>query len=447
MDIDKIREYAAAACGEAAGAGAQHADSIVSLSRSVSVEIENNSVRSCEVESDAGYCVRAFHDGGAGFARGRGLEREEILRAGTDAAALARECEADPDFKGLPGRSEADEVGGLYDPAVAGYESARAIELSLECVEIARQADPGIIVKGGVGAVSGFMSIANSNGVSLVERNSFISYYVFCVVRRGDKVGSYYEYTQARRFADLKPSKEIAGAAAEKALKFLDSRRMSSGAFPVVLGPIAAGSLIRSVISAASAEEIQRGRSFMDGKRGHKIAPEFITVTEQPHVPAGLFSAAFDGEGVPHRKTNLIDAGTLTTYLHNSYTAGKAGEEPTGHASRGSYLSSVGIGFTNLAVTPGAETEKQIISSVKDGLYICMGSLSPNPVTGQVSGTVDFGYRIENGEIAYPVENVMIGGDIFELLSSIEAVSSDCRIEPGNATPSLLLGRVQVAGE
>jgi len=445
-DREQIAEMGRKACRQATDSGAGHADVLVQDGRSVSVEIEKNSVRTGEVSYDSGYSVRAFHEGGAGYARGSGLDDEAVAVSGKDAAAMAREAEPDPDFKALPGPAEAEPVDQLFEPEAADFEPARAIEMGHRSIETAREIDSNVIVKGAFEAGAGVSALVNSNGVCVVEKDSFISYYVFSVVRRGDRVGSYYEYSHARRLEDLRPVEEVAREATERAVSFLDSRKMESGEYPVVLGPLAAMSFMRSVTGAASAEEIQRGRSYMQDRRGEKIGSNAVTVEENPLVPAGLHSSAFDGEGVPRKRRLLIDSGVLTTYLHNSYTANKAGEENTGHASRGSYGSGVGISTTNLTIRPGSRTEKDITGGISDGLYVFMGSLSPHPVTGQISGTVDFGFRIKNGELSHPVENVMLGGEVFGVLGAIEEVSSDYREEPGNIMPSMLIGKMKVAG-
>lgn len=445
MEDYRIVEFGKTACEAAVKGGAQHVDVLVQDSRSVSLEVEKNSVRTSDVEYDAGYCVRAFHDGGAGFSRGRGFAMDEAVKAGADGAEMAVESEPDPDFSALPLPGEYPRVEGLFDPAMRSFTPSRAIEWANTFIEAAREIEPEVIVKAGIGAGAEANALVNSNGIAICNSKSSISMYVFSVVARNGKVGSYYDYTRARRISDLKPPEEIAREATEKAVSFIDSKRMDSGKYPVVLGPLAAAGLLRSVVGAASAEEIQRGRSYLGGKRGEKIASELIDIREDPLAPGGLHSTDADGEGFPKSGFVIIENGVLANYLHNSYTANKAGEKNTGHASRGSYHSSVGIGATNMTIRPGGETEKDIIGGIKDGLYIFMGSVAPHGVTGQVSGTVDYGFRIIDGELACPVENVMIGGDVFNMLKSIESVSSDYREEAGNIMPSILLGGVNVA--
>jgi len=426
-------------------AGASHADIFLQDSREVAVEIEKNSIRTGDITYEAGYCVRTFHKGGTGFSRGSGLDRNRIIESCGDSFAMAKESEQNPDFKGLPHPLPFSDVSSLYSSEVADFSASEAIKWGIRCIDAAREIEPGVIVKGGFSAGASVSALANTNGVSASELDSFISFYVFSMVRRGDEVGSFYEYSQARRISDLKSPEEVARLATRRALSFLDSRKIESGVYPVILGPLSARDFIGGVIGAASAEEVQRGRSFLSDRRAKQIAPEILTVTEDPLFPAGIGSSPSDGEGFPRRKHTLISDGVLTTFLHNSYTAGKAGEENTGHAARGSFNSNISIGITNMSLKPGAVSEKDMLSGIKDGLYVFMGSIAPDVVTGQISGTVDFGFRILNGELAHPVENVMVGGNVFDFLSRLEAVSSDFREEPGNVMPSLLLGGISVA--
>jgi PmbA protein len=216
---------------------------------------------------------------------------------------------------------------------------------------------------------------------------------------------------------------------------------------PIVLGPLATMVLTGSIVGAADADGVQRRRSWLAGREGERIASELLTIREEPLVPAGLRSSEYDGEGVPREPRALIDEGVLTSYLHNSYTAFKAGVEPTGHASRSGYSSSVGIGPSNLQVTPGERTEAELISEIDDGIYVDYAGISPNGVTGEVSTTIDFGFRIEDGELAAPVATTLIGSTGEELLENIDGISSDYREEPGLILPSIRIASVQVASE
>jgi PmbA protein len=216
----------------------------------------------------------------------------------------------------------------------------------------------------------------------------------------------------------------------------------------LVLGPLASHFLLSyGVCAGLNAESVQRDRSCFAQKRGTKIAPDFLTLADDSLVPGGIRSRASDAEGTPSRKLVLIRNGVLETYLHNAYTANKSGEENTGHADFHGIRRSPSISPTNVIPTLGDRTAEEILRDTERGIYVDMGFLFPNPATGDISGSVDFGFRIEGGEKIHPVKNTMIGTNIFEVLSRIDAISSDYRQnDPGSILPTIRIRDIQVAG-
>ncbi len=440
-----ILDLAQAAVTAAIQAGAEWADATCVSTRHVSVEVEKSSIRESEVVRDCGIGVRAFINGGMGCATTQSLQVGEVRYCGEQASDLARAAHTDPDFVSLPPPAEADEVAELFDEKIAGLPSAQVVGWCRDGIQEAEQVSPEAIMSGGAGLTEAEYGLATSTGIAVTRRGTAVSMSLFAVVREDDEVGSYFEYDIARRLADFEPT-GVGRKATEQALQFLGARHVNTQQMPVVLGPLSASGLLFSPIGSANAESIQRGRSFMIDKCGEQVASELVTIREDPFVPAGLSSTPWDGEGVPKRKRTLLDKGVLTTYLHNSYTANKAGVENTAHAQRSGYSGRVGIGPSNLLIQPGQRPEAQLIAEIDEGLYINAAGLAPDAVTGDISATVDFGFKIDNGELAYPVKNAMIGGHIFEVLSAIDAVSSDYREEPGMIMPSIRISQVQVAG-
>jgi len=260
------------------------------------------------------------------------------------------------------------------------------------------------------------------------------------VIRRGDDVGSFYDFDSARVLEDFAPD-GIGARVAQKALKFLGARKIETQRIPVILGPMAASSVFNSIVLNADAEDVQRGRSFMAGKVGEKIASDIITITDDPLIPRGLASRPWDSEGAPSKPLLGVENGILKTYLYSSYTAGKAKVAITGHGTRsGNAVPS------NIVPKLGSMTSEEIIRSTKRGLYIDIGGIAPNSTTGDVSRTVDFGFAIENGELAYPVASTMIGGNFLDMLRNVDAISSDYREEPGTIMPTIRIQDVLVAG-
>ena len=438
-----LKDLAQMAVDSAMKAGAEWADATVSQVLHVGVELEKSSIRECEVVREYGIGVRAFNRGGVGTATADRHDEESVRECGVQAAALARATHGDPDFVELPGPKPFEDVPGLFCDKVAGLHAAEAVRWCQMAINEANEVSPEVTLAGGAGFSVGDHATVTSTGVVFGRAGTLVDMSMQGVVRTDDDAGSYFEFDVARRLEDFVPE-GIGRMAATEALRYLGSQHVNTERLTLVLGPMAAQDLIGSAIGAANAESIQRQRSYLIGKERERIAAECITVWEEPFVPAGLMSAGCDGEGQPKVRRALIDQGVLTTFLHNSYTANKAKVPTTAHGARGG--AGVGIGTSNLQVARGDKTEAELIAEVDNGIYINSAGIQPDAVSGDVSATIDFGFKIENGKLAYPVQTTMIGSDIFEMLANIDAVSSDYREEPGSIFPSLRITGIQVVG-
>jgi PmbA protein len=443
--MPNILELAQLAVASAMKAGAQWAEASVASGRSVGVIVENSSIRECEVVRDYGIGVRAFHRGGVGSATITWLTEDAARKVGEQAAEMARATHGDPEFVSLPDPAPWTEVDGLWDDAVAGLAASTVVDWCRDSIAEAREVAAEVSLSGGGHLATGERALASSTGVAFWRKGTDVALDFQAVISHGDDVGAYFEYDAGRRLADFEPV-GVARKATQIALTYLGAKHIESGRMPLVLGPLAASALIGSTLGAANAEGVQRKRSFMVGKEGAQIAAPCLTVREEPLVPAGMGSSPVDGEGVPKAARKLLDAGVLTTFMHNSYTANKARVANTAHATRGGYSPAVGIGFGNLQVDRGDKTEAELIGEISDGLYIAYGGLQPEGATGDISATVDFGFKIENGKLTYPVATTMVGSDAFEMLGNVDAVSSDYREDPGSIVPSLRVRDIMVVG-
>jgi len=441
-DIAKLAELAVEA---AVSMGADFADAEAGESRSRSVSVEKSSLHATSDRSHVGISVRAVVKGATGFSGENRLDREAAVECARRAVEAARLAQSDPDFVRLPAPEAFEEVPGLSDPAVRELGVPALVEMLLAEVESARAVDSRFSVQAGATSSWGLSAFANSCGVRHVREGTYVSCHVFPTLKDGSDVGSYWDFDSARRLEDFSPA-GLGRTTAETAKSFLGARDAPTGVFTVVLGPLAAHGLLTAVAAAAGAEGIQRGRSFLAGRLGERIASEHLTIVDDGLVPAGLGSGALDGDGSVRRRVTVVEKGVFREMLHSLYTAEKARRrgEParnTGHGSRGG-----GVSPTNVRPALGAKTAAEIISEVGDGIYVNSGGVSPNPVTGEISASVDFGFRIERGRFAWPLRNTMLGVNVFELLKAVDAVSSDCREEPGIVMPTIRAGGVRVSG-
>jgi PmbA protein len=214
---------------------------------------------------------------------------------------------------------------------------------------------------------------------------------------------------------------------------------------PVVFDPDTAASLVRAIAGAASGPALYRRASFLLDRLGKRIAAPAVTIVDDARIPRALGSRPFDGEGLATQRTALVRDGVLESYLLDTYSARKLGLSSTHHASRDG--AGVSVGTTNLMLLPGAETPQALIRSVSRGLYVTdLIGFGVNGVTGDYSRGAS-GLWIENGELAYPVEEVTVAGNLLEMLDRIEGIGNDLVLRDRTVAPTLKIARMVVAGE
>jgi PmbA protein len=436
--MDDLLRTAEIACDRAVKAGAEFADVLVERGRDLSVSVEKNAVDSTEARSTASVSVRAFVSGGTGWWSVSATSEANAEEAGLKAAELAKGAEPDPDFVSLVGPASYPEVAGLYDEKVASLSAPEVASWITQNIDSALSFASDAIVSGWAESSWRQAALVNSLGVKATEQATHASVSVQVVIRRNGDVGSFYEWDAARRLKDLEPG-ELGARAAAEAARYLRSRPIRTATLPVIFGPLAGRGLILGLCGAASAEDVQRKRSFLVGRRGDRIASEHLTLVDDPLIPGGLSSSPFDGDGFPHKQVTLVDGGILKTYLHSHYTANKSGEHNTGHATR------VGIAPTNIRPKLGGRAAAELIGEVEEGIYVVLGNPSPDTASGQISALVDAGFKIEKGELTYPLQNTMVAGHALEMLARIDAISSDYRKEPGMVLPTIRVASARVA--
>ena len=215
---------------------------------------------------------------------------------------------------------------------------------------------------------------------------------------------------------------------------------------PVIFDPLTAASLWGQLAALVSGYAVYRGTSYLAGKLGETVASDRVTLIDDACRPAGLGSRPFDGEGLPSRRTAVIERGRLASYLLDTYSARKVGGSSTGSATR-SASSPPGVGATNLGLAPGDASLEQIIADTRRGLLVTeLIGMGFNPTTGDYSRGAA-GLWIENGEIAHPVEEITIAGNFADMLRGIDAVGSDMLWLSRIGSPSVRVARMTVAGQ
>lgn len=395
--------------------------------------------------------IRVFVGQSSANASTAELERDGLEDFVAHTVGLARLTASDPNAGlpeaalhplTLPNLDLADDDRGIVD-ADAALAIARKAE------HAATSADPRIKNSEGAEFDSGryYIMFANSQGFSGQYEGTSFNLGVAPIAQSEDgAMQNGYWYTANRHFAKLEDAEAVGAMAAKRALRRLGSRKIKTTRVPIVFDPDMAASLLRALAGAASGPSLYKGASFLLGKLGEQIASPSVTIYDDGTMKGAMGSKPFDGEGLATNRKSLVERGVLMTYLLDSYSARKLKLQPTGNASRG-VGDSPGVSTTNLYLEPGTHSPKEIIASVKHGLYVTeLIGFGVNGVTGDYSRGAG-GMWIENGELTYPVQEITIAGNLKEMFKSIEMIGNDLHWRSSVVSPTLKISEMMIAGE
>lgn len=385
-----------------------------------------------------------------GSAHTSDLTREGVRQMIDSALAIAAISTEDP-YAGLPDPSELGALTGdldLYSEDIQQVDTSARIRAAIQTEEAALSWDPRITNSEGAsfGAYSGERVFANSRGFIGSYRTSSCSLSTTPVAREGDSMERDYWYSSARRYSKLDSPAAVGRRAAERTVRRLGARKVPTQNVPVMFDPVTARSLIGNICDAVDGDAIYRKSSFLAGKLGERVASENVTIIDDATIPGLFGTAPFDDEGVPPRRTVVIDRGVLSSFLLNTYTARKLGMRTTGSASRG-VTGNPGVGHGNFFLQKGDRSPEEIIRGIRRGLYVTeLIGQGVNIVTGDYSRGAA-GLWIENGEFAYPVSEITIAANLRQMLTDIEAAGTDLEFRGSIASPTLLIREMTVSGK
>jgi PmbA protein len=293
----------------------------------------------------------------------------------------------------------------------------------------------------------GHVVLANSLGFVGDYRSSSFSMSVSPVTTDPSTGGMQRDswYAIQRAYARLDSPESVGREAARRTLRRLGARKIPTCTAPVIFDQEMAGSLLGNLCGALSGYAPYKGASFLIGRLGQRIAPDTVTVYDDGRMPRGFGSRPFDGEGLPTRRTPVIERGVLKSYLLDTYSGKKLGMASTGNASRG-VGESPSVGPTNFYLAPGSVAPEAIVRSVKRGLYVTeLIGYGINMVTGDYSRGAA-GFWIENGELAYPVEEITIAGNLTRMLLGIDMIGNDLEFRGRIASPTIKINEMTIAG-
>ncbi|HEY6273590.1 MAG TPA: TldD/PmbA family protein [Terriglobales bacterium] len=446
-----LRTVATNVLARAMKAGASAADVIVREDTEFSCVVRLGQVETLKESGSRGLGLRVFLSQRTASTYSSDFTREGIERMVQGAVELARVTSEDP-FAGLP---HPDQLGSLSADLQLYYDDVYSLPPA-ERIDYARRAEQAALgadlrltnSEGGMfDASTGHKVLANSLGFVGESRRSYCSVAAIPIaVGENGVMQRDYWFSVARSLAKLESAEVVGREAARRTLRRLGARKVASTRVPVVLDPLVAGSILDNIFQAADGNSIYRQSSFLEGMLGKKIAGDSVTVIDDGTMPGGFGSATFDGEGVPTRRTLVIENGVLRSFLLNTYTARKLGLDTTGNASRG-LAGNPGIGSGNFFLQPAQKTPQQIIGDIRNGLYITeFLGFGVNLVTGDFSRGAS-GLWIENGELTFPVEEVTVAGNLKEMLKNISEIGNDLEFRGSTASPTIRIDGMVIAGE
>ncbi|MBV9511656.1 MAG: TldD/PmbA family protein [Caulobacteraceae bacterium] len=432
---------------QALKAGADGAEAVGAERRSLSISVRLGELEEVEREEARDVGLRVFVGRKQATVSGSNLSPDALARLVERAVAMARLAPDEP-YAGLAdqdrlARGVAPSLE-LFDPTEPG---AAEMEEEALATEAAARAVPGVTNSDGASASwsASRWRLVTSTGFSGLHEATGSSLSAAAIAGEGSAMEVGGEGRSMRWRAEL-PSPEAIGAeAGRRAVQRLGARKIASTTAAVIFENRLASALIGPLIGAIAGPAIARGASFLKDKLGETIFPDSFELIEDPHLPRRLGSSPFDDEGVANARRALIDKGVLTTWLLNSASARQLGLETTGHASRG-LAGPPGVSTTNLTVTPGARDLAGLMADAKSGVLVTsMFGPSLNGNTGDWSVGVS-GLWFENGEIAYPVNEITVAGNLLDLWRRV-VVGSDLEIRGAANSPSLLVDAVAIAGK
>jgi PmbA protein len=435
--------------------GASDAEAVAREGDEFSVNVRMGQVETLTESGSRGLGLRVFLGTRSASASTSDLTADGVRQLVEGALALAKVTEEDS-FAGLPETGEFGSLDGdlhLYYEDVYSLDGPERIEWARRAEAAALAADARITNSdgGSFDASTGYKALANSRGFVGGYRSSYAGVSAAPLAMDADgKMQRDGWWSSARSFAHLESPEAVGQEAARRTLRRLGARRVATQRVPIVFAPEVARGLVGSVFEAASGDSIWRHASFLAGRLGEQIGAESLTIIDDntmllPTGAGGYGSSPFDGEGLPSRRTVVVERGVLRNYLLNTYTARKLGMKSTHNASRG-LAGTPGIGCGNLYVEPGAMTPAQIIGDVKAGLYVTsLMGFGVNVVTGDYSRGAT-GLWIENGVLTHAVEEVTIAGNLGEMLRNVSAIGNDLEFRGAVASPTLRIDGMTIAG-
>ena len=434
---EELERLVRQALDAATAEGATSAEAGASVADGLSVGVRNDEVETIEYQRDRSLGVTVFVGQRTGSAATSDFRDEAVRDAVAAACRIARHTADDPHAgladAGRMARACADL--DLYHPW--GLDAEAAIERALACERAARADERITNTEGaGVSAHAVISTYGNTHGFLETVRGTRHGIDCAVIAGHGDGMQRDFWYTVARAPGDLESPEAVGRRAAERTVARLGAAQVATTECPVLFVPEMARSLVAHLVAGVRGSALYREATFLAGRRGEQLFPDFVRIHEQPHLPRALGSCAFDREGVATAPRELVSDGVLQGYVLDSYSARRLGMETTANAG----------GVHNLTLEPGPASFDELLARMGTGLVVTeMMGMGVNMVTGDYSRGAA-GYWVENGRLAQPVQEVTVAGSLERMFAGIAALGNDLDTRANIRAPSILIDRMTVAG-
>lgn len=442
MDEREALAVARDAVALAQSCGADGVEATVSVARRFHVEAREKTLAKLEQSTGKSLHVRLYSGGRRAVLTTSDFERESIRAALGIALDEARYVAVDP-LAGLPercGRAKGDLQ--IFDAALAERDDAVKVDDALALERLVRDEDSRVVNSSGshCGDAVTITALANSNGFAEAYSATRASRSTGPVAEDGGVKRTGHYGTAARHLAELESNDVVAHLATKRAVEMFGARKPATVRVPVIFERDVAAAVLDDLFSALNAANVAIGNSWLAERIGERVGSGLVTIHDDGTLAGKLGSSPFDGEGVETRRTTVFEEGVLRTLLYDTYYAKKLGAKTTGNSNGG------GIGPNNFYLEPGSKTLEELIASTTRGVFI---TDTIGFATEHATGTYSRGARgfyIENGELAYPIDEFTVAGNFAEMLAAIDGVANDLLFDGPVVSPSFRIAEMTISG-
>jgi PmbA protein len=402
----------------------------------------------------AGVGIRAIVNNAIGFSSVSSIEEKEVISAAEEAVSIAKIRPPDPNWVSLYEFEQPAGQGGVFDEKVSGLSIDEMLTMAADLCVSAGDVDKRITnVMSMISATSTSFGVLNTKGVAAEDRGTaFVAYMDFKAKSGTDEVSSG-DVLFSRSLKDLH---SLAVDTAHKAIESLGRKSLPEKYVgPVVFENTSWSDLFLTIFAEGiSALNAQENRSVYRGKIGEQMGSAGLSIVDDGTMPDGFATAKMDDEGVPRQKTQIVEDGVLRGFLFDNYSAKRENGKSTGNASRrrafgsAAYANQPVIRPSNLIVAPGKSSLKELLSQVGRGVFVrggVIGAGHSNEVTGDFSVSAGTAFKVENGEIAYPLKPCTVAGNLYDAMRSVVAIGNDLKCFGNVMCPSIVFDKIVVS--